>query len=281
MHVAMDEAVRVYFGLGMNYSEILCFLAKHDGIVISMRTLKRVLKRLGLYRRLHFSNIVDVALFLTDEIHKSGKLFGYRMMHLKCIQNGFVVTQETIRQLLHIIDPEGVESRRRHRLRRRMYANFGPNFLWHMDSYDKLKPYGICINGAIDGFSRFIIWLEANKTNSDPKIIAGYFMESVKKRQGCPARLRADMGTENGHVKHMLMFMRSTGRDQYANACYLTGSSNHNQRIEQWWGTLRKHNAQFWMTFFSMLKELGCFTGTFLDMSLIQFCFMDLIQVRS
>ena len=27
----------------------------------------------------------------------------------------------------------------------------GPNYLWHMDSYDKLKPYGISIHGCIDG----------------------------------------------------------------------------------------------------------------------------------
>ena len=27
----------------------------------------------------------------------------------------------------------------------------GPNFIWHMDGYDKLKPYGITIHGCIDG----------------------------------------------------------------------------------------------------------------------------------
>ena len=69
-------------------------------------------------------------------------------MHLKCIQAGLVVTQTTIRHLL-ILDPRGVQLRKRNRLRRPLYINPGPNFLWHGDSYDKLKPYGIsCINGA-------------------------------------------------------------------------------------------------------------------------------------
>ncbi|KAF3859970.1 hypothetical protein F7725_000225, partial [Dissostichus mawsoni] len=36
-----------------------------------------------------------------------------------------------------------------------------------MDSYDKLKPYGNAINGCIDGFSRYIMWMEAYTTNSD------------------------------------------------------------------------------------------------------------------
>lgn len=49
------------------------------------------------------------------------------------------------------IDPEGVADRSTRTLRRRQYTNDGPNFLIHVDGYDKLKKYGICIHGAIDG----------------------------------------------------------------------------------------------------------------------------------
>ncbi len=37
------------------------------------------------------------------------------------------------------------------------------NMQWpqHVDSFDKLKPYGIAINGCTDGFSRHIMWMEA------------------------------------------------------------------------------------------------------------------------
>ena len=105
-------------------------------------------------------------------------------------------------------------------------------------------------------------------------------MEAVKKRQGCPARIRTDKGTENGHIEQMQKIMRSNAADEFANRCYLSGSSIHNQRIEQWWGFLRKENAQYWMDFFAMMKHMGCFTGDFLDKALVQFCFVDLIQVR-
>lgn len=100
-------------------------------------------------------------------------------MHLKCLQEGFVVRQETVRVLLKILDPNGVNLRKRRRLRRRQYFNKGPNYLWHIDSYDKLKPYGIAISGCIDGFSRHIMWLNAGKTASDPRVIAGYFISTV------------------------------------------------------------------------------------------------------
>ena len=80
--------------------------------------------------------------------------------------------------------------------------------MWHIDSYDKLKPYGICINGCIDGYSRYIIWLEAFTMSSDPAVIGIYFMSAVERRMGCPKRMRADRGTENGHVENMQKFLR-------------------------------------------------------------------------
>ena len=52
---------------------------------------------------------------------------------------------------LKLLDPEGVEARRSHRLVRRVYRNKGPNFLVHVDGYDKIKRYGFAIHGAIDG----------------------------------------------------------------------------------------------------------------------------------
>ena len=70
-----------------------------------------------------------------------------------------------------------------------------------MDAYDKLKPYGISISGCIEGFSRYIVWMEAYTTNNDPRVIADYFVSSAARLGGCPERLRADRVTENEHVE--------------------------------------------------------------------------------
>lgn len=137
---------------------------------MSHRTLKRLLRRLKLFRRKDYSKIEDVAKFLENELNKSGQLHGYKWMHLRCLHNNLVVTQEVVRDLQGLLDPRGVELRRKGRLRRRQYDNKGPNYLWHVDSYDKLKQYGVCINGCIDGFSRHIIWLRTGPTASDPKV---------------------------------------------------------------------------------------------------------------
>ena len=123
---------------------------------------------------------------------------GYRWMYAKCREHGLRVRKEDVRLLLKELDPRGVSRRLARRLRRRNYFSKGPNFIWHIDSYDKLKPYGICINGSIDGFSRKMIWLNAYTTSSDPKLIGGYYIEAVQRLGGCPRVVRGDLGTENG-----------------------------------------------------------------------------------
>jgi hypothetical protein len=65
------------------------------------------------------------------------------------LKAGFTVSQEDIRCLLSIQDPEGVWLRKRNRLRRRLYTNIGPNYVWNVDGYDKLKPFGMAIHGCI------------------------------------------------------------------------------------------------------------------------------------
>lgn len=160
-----------YFSFGFQQKEILAFLKHFHKIHISHRSLKRILANLNLYRRKKYSSLVEIVKFIEGELSKSGQLHGYRWMHLRCLQNNLVVTQDIVRELLLSLDPRGVDLRKRKRLRRRQYFNKGPNYLWHMDSYDKLKPYGICINGCVDGFSRHIMWLHAGSTSNDPKVI--------------------------------------------------------------------------------------------------------------
>lgn len=278
--VRKKRLIEKYFHLGLQQSEIITLLNGVHNITVHPRTLKRLLNQMNLYRRKNYSDLDTVLTFIQEELTKSGQLHGYRWMHLKCIQHGLTVTRETVREFLLLLDPKGVDLRKRKRLRRRQYHNSGPNSVWHMDSYDKLKPYGICINGAIDGFSRHIIWLNAGRTSSDPKVIAGYYVNSIKVLGGCPMTVRSDMGTENGTVEKMQTAIRQLFvTEENHKPAFIYGRSTSNQRIESWWSVLRKQNAQYWMNLFEMLKDEGLYNGTFVDKSLIQYCFLNMIQV--
>ena len=50
----------------------------------------------------------EVAAFIQNEIAGTGQMQGYRWLHLRAIQRGYVVSQETIRQLIKLFDPVGV-----------------------------------------------------------------------------------------------------------------------------------------------------------------------------
>jgi hypothetical protein len=199
-------------------------------------------------------------------------------MYAKCREHGLRVRKEDVRLLLKELDPRGVSRRLARRLRRRNYFSKGPNFIWHIDSYDKLKPYGICINGSIDGFSRKMIWLNAYTTSSDPKLIGGYYIEAVQHLGGCPRVVRGDLGTENGYVRGFQRFLVPIQPDCTIDS-YLEGASTANQRIEYWWGFFRRECVEFWLTLFADLRDNGFFDGGFLDKGLLQFCCMGLIQV--
>ena len=70
--------MKFYFSLGFNHSEILECLARMNGVVLSLRSLRRILASAQLFRRKNHSDILDVALFITEQVEKSGQLHGYR-----------------------------------------------------------------------------------------------------------------------------------------------------------------------------------------------------------
>ncbi|XP_065129177.1 uncharacterized protein [Paramisgurnus dabryanus] len=272
-----ETLIDFYFQLGMSYKNILQSLAL-QGIFLSERHLHRILRNRGLYRR-QYGDLGAGIDFIFDQLQGSGRDHGYRWMYAKCLQQGICIRKEDVRIILSLLDPINTQARQTRRLRRRQYFAQGPNFIWHIDSYDKLKPYGICINGCIDGFSRKITWLRAASTNSDPRVIGGYFVETVERLGGCPRLVRTDMGTENVVVRDIQRYLRRNGEDdRAAERSYITGKSTANQRIESWWGVMRKEGIEYWITLFGELKDEGLFTGDVLDKALSQFSFMAIIQ---
>lgn len=108
-----------------------------------------------------------------------------------------------------------------------------------MDGYDKLKPFGFCVHGAIDGCSIRILWLEVGTTNNDPTVIAQYFISCVRGVGSAPRIIRADYGTENVNVAAIQRTLFSGFKS------FFYGKSVLNQRIVAWWSTLRRSNSDW------------------------------------
>ena len=116
----------------------------------------------------------------------------------------------------------------------------GPNYCWHIDGYDKLKPYGFPIHGCIDGWSRKIMWLRVPRTNNNPTVIAQFYLQTTMQFNDCLKKLWSDCGTENGDVDAIQCYFRS---DEEA---HIYRSSPHNQRTEGWWSFFRKAEHSGW-----------------------------------
>ncbi|XP_070548835.1 uncharacterized protein [Ptychodera flava] len=189
------------------------------------------------------------------------------------------VTRELVRDLVRILDPGKVKQRHMHRLIRREYRCKGPNYVWHIDGYDKLSPYGLAIHGCIDGFSRKVLWLKVGVSNHDPRKVAAYFIDTVGTLEGCPRIVRADHGTETGLLMTVQAMLRANGDDAFADNSYWYGPSTANQRIERWWGILRMKSSDWWIDHFKELVTDGHLQlGDPVNIMTVHFCYLDLLQ---
>lgn len=161
--------------MNCSIDEIRRLLIKIHQITLSYSTIKRRINALGLRRRnLQESKFSQIVAAAVEELNSSGYNLGYRALWQKLkYQYGLSVKRSTVYAVLKVADPEGMKNRFGNKLKRREYLSKGPNFIWHMDGYDKLKQFGFAIHGAVDGYSRYIIWLEVGSTNNDPKVTAG------------------------------------------------------------------------------------------------------------
>lgn len=124
----------------------------------------------------------------------------------------------------------------------------GPNHIWHVDGNEKLKPYGLCLSGCMDGFSRRLIWLEVARTNKNPDLVCSYFLRSVSELNMVPRVVRLDRGTENVHLARSQGALRAQHQDELVAVAAMFGASTHNQQIECFWSYLRQTLLQDYMT---------------------------------
>ena len=78
---------------------------------------------------------------------------------------GVRITRARLRASIHRVDPQGVAERSRRAIRRRVYSVPHANYVWHIDSNHKLIRWRMVIHGAVDGYSRNILYLKCANNN--------------------------------------------------------------------------------------------------------------------
>ena len=210
---------------------------------------------------------------IAQELDGPGCMGGYRSIWHTLRFEGLQVPRRVVATVVRELDPEGCEMRRGKLLRRWNYSVPGPNYCWHIDGYDKLKPFGFPIHGCIDGWSRRIMWLQVARSNNNPEVPAENFLQCVAECGGCPVKVRSDCGTENGIVAAIQCEFRGSA-DAHA-----LGSSPANQRIEGWWSFYRRNCSTWWIKYFKDLIEKDLFhPGSQLEEEALWYCFSRILQ---
>jgi hypothetical protein len=172
--------------------------------------------------------------------------------------------------------PEQVDGRRKGQLRYH-HRNFqvpGPNFLWSLDGYAKLAPYGFEIYACIDAYSRKIIWFYLGRSATTSISCLKQFLLVVKGRGYRPFITRSDRGGETPlwaaaqYILTELTRLTVTFEDELLatsfevaqggrmDSCHIFGPSTANVKIESWWKFLFKGAAEQWIV--SLLDVIFC-----------------------
>lgn len=84
-----------------------------------------------------------------------------------------------------IYEPELVQERKAHRLKRKRFWAAGVNDLIAVDQHDKWKyKFGLALHTGIEPFAGRIQWIKVWWTNSNPRLILSYYLDEVE-RTGC------------------------------------------------------------------------------------------------
>lgn len=193
-----------------------------------------------------------------QELRQYQPFCGVSMLCGNLRARGIKVTRERVRCMLRSIDPLGRVLRCfPGSIKRQPYSVPGPNSLWHIgmynvhacilrdsvysvniflaiqvffyiDSHHKLIRWRLVTHGAIDGYSRLVMYLKCRPNNRSSTVYE-LFLNAIQ-LFNLPSRVRSDQGSENLMVARHMIEKRGSERRSM-----LTGSSTHNQRIERLW----------------------------------------------
>ncbi|CAL8378800.1 unnamed protein product [Boreogadus saida] len=113
---------------------------------------------------------------------------GYRMVKGRLRSLGIHIQWRRVAASLHRVDSLGILSRLSGLgcIMRRTYSVRAPLSLWHVDTNHKLIRYNIVLFGAVDGYSRKIMCLNAATNNLASTAFAAF--KQATERHGIPSR---------------------------------------------------------------------------------------------
>ncbi|KAJ7432412.1 hypothetical protein B0H11DRAFT_1760479, partial [Mycena galericulata] len=164
-----------------------------------LKRFREIRETLGLFRTRkqgHDVNTIRPALLrLRAQYPKAG---AREIVSLLFHEENMRVSRDVVTEYFSMYEAALVKERRKNRLRRKRFWAAGVNDLWAVDQHDKWKyKYGLALHSGIDPFIGFIHWMKIWWTNSNPRLVLGYYLDEVEETGYMPLVSQSDPGTEN------------------------------------------------------------------------------------
>lgn len=279
----IDRIKHYFFDYGFSDQSIPRDLTYRDKLEASLHVIRQVRWSHGMKRRARteaerLEQLNKAIAFLREDLERTSAIRGFGkglLYHYVRQQGRILVSQRRLYDFYRQAFPEEVARRREASFRQR--GNFivpGPNFMWSLDGYDKLRRFGFQIYGCIDAFSRCIIWLYVGRSATTAISTLKQYLQTVQRLQMRPFFTRSDYGSETllwaaaqatlaKAGPQRLRLVDNNGIDQFyqqgdrLESCHLYGPSTGNIRIESWWLQLRLGATSRWITFFNELTSFA------------------------
>ena len=220
---------------------------------VSRATVTRRMNTFGIGVRQMYSRISDDRLDeLVREITMEFPRAGYRFIRSHLRARGYRITERRVRHSLGRIDPTAVAVRwtTHNAIHRRVYRVPYPNAVWHMDSNMSLVRWGFVVHGAVDGYSRLIVYLHCSSNNRANTVL--HLFIQAGGTYGYPSRMRSDQGGENVDVARLMLLLRGCNRGSH-----ITGRSVNNIRIERLWRDVFSQCLSTYYHLFYFMEDNG------------------------
>lgn len=282
-------------------------LTRRLGVNVSGRTVQRLRLSHNLKRRyrdpLERQAALDTAVaFLERDDEESSAIrhFGAGYLYHYVRMNGNVFIGKNVLYQVYKSHPEWKQyaARRAEATwpHRKNFTVPGPNFMWSLDGYEKLRNFGFSIYACIDAYSRNLIWIHVGRCHLTAMSTLKQFLRTVDNFGYRPYFTRCDHGTETplwvaahgllaGWDEAMVAHNPGTAEEFWhlqgnaLNSCHIYGPSTANQRIESWWSKLMWGCTKRWIEYSNFLISCALFVpGEFADQVAVYAIYGKMIQ---
>ena len=239
----LEDNLNKYVRENLQRNEILDFMQRdYPNYPWSLRTLDRRLRHFEINYVNYNVTVDEVKKAVKEQLEGPGQLLGYRAMVQKIRQqHGLKIPRHLVYSVMQELDEEGLHNRRpgvKKRKRKGHFISIGPNWTMSMDGHDKLmgfqnSTFPLAIYGAIDTASRKILMLKIWTTNSEPRLVARWYLDLLYASKVLPHYIRVDKGTETTAMTTIHAFLRGQQGDlDDATDSVIYGPSPSNQVVE-------------------------------------------------